>query len=145
MTARERREILVRAINTYGKSAQLDMVVEEMAELTKAISKLRRAGSDDETRAAMENIAEEAADVQIMLDQLRMMFGIVTAPIEEEKLIRLAGRLDHYEKSPLVVALDGEKLMLLSQHEVGLPSPSGCWWRRSSTAMTNYKGGEHHE
>lgn len=127
MTARERREILARAINTYGKSAQLDMVVEEMAELTKAISKLRRAGSDAETRAAMENIAEEAADVQIMLDQLRMMFGIITAPIEEEKLIRLAGRLDH------------------SQHEVGLPSPSGCWWRRRSTTMTSYKGGEHHE
>lgn len=37
MTAEERWTILDRAITTYGAPAQMDMAVEEMAELTKAL------------------------------------------------------------------------------------------------------------
>lgn len=37
MTTEERRALLDRAITTYGASAQMDMAVEEMAELTKAL------------------------------------------------------------------------------------------------------------
>lgn len=37
MTTEERRALLDRAITTYGAPAQMDMAVEEMAELTKAI------------------------------------------------------------------------------------------------------------
>lgn len=94
MTARERSEILASAISTYGKQAQIDMVIEEMAELTKAICKLRRAGPGPEFQKAARNVAEETADVQIVIDQLRMILGFRTEPIEEEKLIRLAGRIE---------------------------------------------------
>lgn len=38
MTTEERRALLDRAITTYGAPAQMDMAVEEMAELTKAPS-----------------------------------------------------------------------------------------------------------
>ena len=42
MTTEERRALLDRAITTYGASAQMDMAVEEMAELTKALCKIKR-------------------------------------------------------------------------------------------------------
>lgn len=41
----------------------------------------------------LENAVEEMADVQIMLDQLRIIFHRSTEEIEEAKLERLAGRL----------------------------------------------------
>lgn len=37
MTTEERRALLDRAITAYGAPAQMDMAVEEMAELTKAL------------------------------------------------------------------------------------------------------------
>lgn len=82
MDAKARRALLEHAIRLYGEPAQMDMAVEEMAELTKAISS-----------TALENAVEEMADVQIMLDQLRIIFHRSTEEIEEAKLERLAGRL----------------------------------------------------
>lgn len=64
MTTEERRALLDRTITAYGAPAQMDMAVEEMA------------------------------DVQIMLDQLRIIFGRSTAEAEEYKLERLKKRLD---------------------------------------------------
>ena len=43
MTTEERRALLDRAITAYGAPAQIDMAVEEMAELTKALCKIKRA------------------------------------------------------------------------------------------------------
>ena len=64
MTTEERRALLDRAITAYGATAQMDMAVEEMA------------------------------DVQIMLDQLRIIFHRSTEEVEEAKLERLKNRLD---------------------------------------------------
>lgn len=75
MTTEERRALLDRAITTYGAPAQMDMAVEEMAELTKALCKVKRVSCAAEAKAALENAVEEMADVQIMLDQLRIIFG----------------------------------------------------------------------
>lgn len=88
MTTEERRALLDRAITTYGAPTQMDMAVEEMAELTKALCKVKRVS------CAAENAVEEMADVQIMLDQLRIIFGRSTAEAEEYKLERLKKRLD---------------------------------------------------
>ena len=74
MTTEERRALLDRAITTYGAPAQMDMAVEEMAELTKALCKIKRAQAGCEVTAAIGNVIEEMADVQIMLDQLRIIF-----------------------------------------------------------------------
>lgn len=92
-----REEILTRAVRTYGKEAQMKMTIEEMSELTKAICKIWRTdpGSPEEAKAA-QNILEEAADVQIMLDQIRIMFGS-TEQIEAQKVDRLRFRLDEYD------------------------------------------------
>ena len=94
MTAEERRALLDRAITAYGAPAQMDMAVEEMAELTKALCKVKRVSCAAEAKAALENAVEEMADVQIMLDQLRILFGRSTAEAEEYKLERLKKRLD---------------------------------------------------
>ena len=94
MTTEERRALLDRAITTYGAPAQMDMAVEEMAELTKALCKVKRVSCAAEAKAVLENAVEEMADVQIMLDQLRIIFGHSTAEAEEYKLERLKKRLD---------------------------------------------------
>lgn len=117
MTEERRTAIMKRAIDTYGQSAQLDLVVEEMAELTKAISKLRRARPGPEFRATVENIVEETADVQIMIDQLRMILAFSTTLAEEEKLQRLDGRLGVYAV---------EKGMVRDTTSHGSPG----WWSR---------------
>lgn len=89
MTTEERRALLDRAITTYGAPAQMDMAVEEMAELTKALCKVKRVSCAAEAKAALENAVEEMADVQI-----RIIFGRSTAEAEEYKLERLKKRLD---------------------------------------------------
>ena len=89
----ERMKILSSAINTFGPLAQQDMMIEEMSELTKAICKYRRAGSNKERDAAACSVLEEIADVQIMLDQMKIMYGSTTEQ-EDAKLVRLCGRLE---------------------------------------------------
>ena len=74
MGKEERIALLTRAIRTYGEPAQIDMAIEEMAELTKALCKIKRAQAGCEVTAAIDNAVEEMADVQIMLDQLRIIF-----------------------------------------------------------------------
>ena len=108
ITAEERRALLDRAITAYGAPAQMDMAVEEMAELTKALCKIKRAQAGCEVTAAIGNAIEEMADVQIMLDQLRLIFARSTDEVEEEKLRRLLGRLNSYAESNLHKWLNGQ-------------------------------------
>ena len=68
--------IMRQAIETYGVQAQCDVAIEEMAELTKAIVKIRRVADDyKKTQAALENLLEEIADVDIMIEQMKIMWG----------------------------------------------------------------------
>lgn len=70
------------------------MAIEEMAELTQALCKVKRAWSEE----AIASIIEEMADVQIMLDQLRLIYG-QTADIEAAKLLRLQRRVIDAQES----------------------------------------------
>lgn len=82
------------AVETYGKEAQTDMMIEEMSELTKALLKHRR----NPTAKTLDNIKEEMADVQIMLDQMHMIYGD-NGEYRAEKLLRLASRLNIDEET----------------------------------------------
>lgn len=95
MTATERHDLLARAISTYGRQAQTDMMLEEMSELTKALLKERRVPPlpVNGLESAVLSIREEMADVQIVLDQMKQIYGDVS-DIEEAKLLRLKQRLD---------------------------------------------------
>lgn len=94
--------ILQQAIDTYGVEAQLDMCIEEMSELTKAICKYKRKGLRliKPPDKVIQDLAEEAADVKIMLLQLNMMLEVEKFDFEdkvneivERKVERLAERL----------------------------------------------------
>lgn len=64
-----RRDTYSEAVRTYGKQSQLIMAMEEMAELTKELSKNIRGAKNTSA------ISEEMADVEIMLEQLKIIFG----------------------------------------------------------------------
>ena len=74
MPTEERRALLDRAITAYGAPAQIDMAGEEMAELTKAHCKIKRAQAGCEVTASIGNVVEEMEDVQSRRDQLRSIF-----------------------------------------------------------------------
>lgn len=80
-----REKILKAAIQKYGRGAQRDKAIEELSELIRALARC-----DDP-----ENLAEEMADVRIMLDQLEIIFANhdKVKQYEYEKLTRLSQRL----------------------------------------------------
>ena len=85
-----RDEILKKALQHYGANLQRIVAIEEMSELTKELCKVSRG----EENAA--HIAEEIADVRIMLDQLEIMFDCAgaAAAYQAAKVERLRKRLE---------------------------------------------------
>lgn len=86
-------EIYKTAINHWGNDMQINQAVEEMAELIQAINKMRQQPSPDH----LDNVDEEIADVEIMLDQLKLIYGITDQKIieiKEKKLERLQKTLE---------------------------------------------------
>lgn len=73
----------------YGKEKQLDMLIEECAELIQAISKYNRGKS-------FNCVAEEIADVEIMIEQIKYLFlcGEDVAKIKEQKIDRQIKRIE---------------------------------------------------
>lgn len=62
----------------YGSAEQSRQCIEECAELIQALNKWHRcqnAGNAARSNAAVVHIAEEIADVEIMLEQLTFLFG----------------------------------------------------------------------
>lgn len=76
-------EILITAIRTFGEKAQESVAMEECAELICAIS--------HKHRGREHNIAEEIADVEIMLEQLKIINNCreEVAEIHKRKIERL--------------------------------------------------------
>lgn len=80
------------AVRAWGRDSQIDMAFEEMAELMKALCKLKRSGGN--SRDAIEAVAEEVADVDLMLRQLERMLDLTeTEQRKTAKLHRLEGLL----------------------------------------------------
>ena len=65
------RDVYINAINAYGTEEQIRMIYEEMCELGVALSKYHRNPGMETVR----DVQEEIADVQIMLEQAKEMFG----------------------------------------------------------------------
>ena len=94
--------IFQNAINRWGETLQLDVLVEECAELIRAVQKYKRkVATGWLILEARGNVAEEAADVLIMIEQLKIMkLGAkdsMEAEIEKwhaNKIERLEGRLE---------------------------------------------------
>ena len=84
-------EVCQKALERWGKEAQLLMVLEEMAELQKEILKNLNRNKDN-----LVEIIDETTDVLIMLDQLQYIYGIEKAVIKHapEKIEKIKARLE---------------------------------------------------
>ncbi len=75
-----KNKIYDRARSEWGDEAQMNMLVEESAEVIHAISKYRRITNDAmksgaEWEKAQEHLRAELADLEIMLEQIKRMIG----------------------------------------------------------------------
>ena len=71
MMAREKqREICKKAVRTFGEYSQCIKAMEECGELIHALS--RKVLDQDPN---LDNICEEVADLEILMDQMRVIFG----------------------------------------------------------------------
>jgi len=80
----------------YGYEAQSNQLIEECAELIQAVNKYRRAEAgvgqpvaEDKKAVAMDNLVEEIADVELMLEQIKYLLQIPAEEIEAIKLYKV--------------------------------------------------------
>ena len=66
----ERCKVYMNALITYGDKNQMIVAIEELSELQKELCKILRGGEN------FPHLAEEIADVTIMLEQLGLMFNL---------------------------------------------------------------------
>lgn len=94
MEKQEENKVYQDAIDLFGVTSQKIMVIEEMSELTKELCKELR------DRGNVENIADELADVEITLAQIKMIYNIHDLVEEHKdfKLHRFAKRMEKIKK-----------------------------------------------
>lgn len=63
------RELYEQALKKWGEEDQLFMFFEEVGELMKAVNKFRRKPNKD----TFDNVCEELADVELVMNQIRIM------------------------------------------------------------------------
>lgn len=80
----------------YGYEAQSNQLVEECAELIQAVNKYRRVEvglgqpvSEDKKAVALENLIEEIADVELMLEQVKYLLQIPEEELDAVKLYKV--------------------------------------------------------
>ena len=76
-------QVMIDVIKRNGYKMQTMVAIEEMSELTKELVKFMRGEANTDA------IAEEIADVEIMLHQLKIIYGIKDEDIEKYKIIKL--------------------------------------------------------
>lgn len=89
------KEILTAALNRWGPELQTAVAIEEMAELTKELCKHARGAHNTDA------IAEEIADVYVMLNQMEILHNVEARVIwwHNTKLARLEERIKAEEDS----------------------------------------------
>lgn len=94
MMSMDEKVILAAAIERYGEGAQLVKCCEELGELTQAICKMFDKSTG--VQPDVEAVVEEIADVEIMIEQVRMILRVdpeMERRWRERKLRRLKARL----------------------------------------------------
>jgi NTP pyrophosphatase (non-canonical NTP hydrolase) len=98
MDASEEKKVFGDAMQMWGTHAQLHMVMEEAAELIKAVCKMERASSDQ--AEALHAFIDELADVSIMISQWIPEVGEDRFNRARDlKMRRLAGKLEKYREA----------------------------------------------
>ncbi len=89
------REVMKIAIDRY-KDMQLIVAIEELSELQKELTKALRNINNNKT-INLENLVEEIADVEIMIEQIKMIFRIDDLEVKnviQRKVNRLLNKLE---------------------------------------------------
>lgn len=85
----EKQKLYAHVLKKWGIETQMDMVIEECAELIQAIQHIKRGRFDQHA-----NLYEELADVDIMIEQMKLWFGANRINVlKADKLKRLEKRL----------------------------------------------------
>jgi hypothetical protein len=73
-------------INVYGEEHQINKAIEEMAELTKELIKYQNKHQEYLTKEKIiKNIKQELADVEVMIEQIKIIFNFTQNEIDEIK------------------------------------------------------------
>lgn len=95
----KKEQLYKQALDEWGYAPQVRMAIEECAELIKALAKIQR----NTNYLTIDDVLEEMADVEIMLEQLKIIFdyevsGLLSISkfqrIKENKLKRLEKLID---------------------------------------------------
>lgn len=80
----------------YGYEEQSNQLIEECAELIQAVSKYRRTATMPYTKqvaskqqTSLDNLVEEIADVEVMLEQIKYLLQIPEEDIQITKLYKI--------------------------------------------------------
>ena len=94
MTPEQEKQVFNRTVAFFGDESQKIMAIEEMSELIKELTKELRQRGD------IKHIAEEIADVEIMLSQLKIIYDVHerVASMREYKLNRISKIMDDLAK-----------------------------------------------
>jgi NTP pyrophosphatase (non-canonical NTP hydrolase) len=84
--------VMKTALDYWGLQAQVDQTVEEMAELIVALHKHAKRVSG---RGTLDDVLDEIADVEMMLAQMRLTFGIDDDTLRE-RIDRKMAKLEDY-------------------------------------------------
>ena len=92
MNGIDRLNLYDQALDQWGLPLQLGMLVEECAEVIQAVNKFQRKGNQE----SIDNLAEEIADVEIMLEQIKRALRLDQQSMDHKtkKLNRLKEMLE---------------------------------------------------
>ena len=93
-------EELKQIADYYGWDAQSNMLIEECAELIQAVNKYKRI-EDSLARLsiAFDNLVEEIADVEIMLEQVKHLMQVPEEDIHTAKVFKIIRTKERIAKS----------------------------------------------
>lgn len=96
-------ERIHRIADHFGEDAQSLQLAEECAELIQAIIKFRRAKGLGQTtvvdyKAALANLIEEIADVELMIEQVKYLLDIPVSDLIEIKINKINRTVDRMAK-----------------------------------------------
>lgn len=87
----ERESVYRNALKVYGQQLQEVVSIEELSEVVKEVCKMQRG------QGSVGKLAEEIADATIMLEQLRMIYGIneEVCAFMDQKILRLKRNVEN--------------------------------------------------
>lgn len=87
------KSIYERIVDEFGTDVQIDIWIEECAELIQALTKFKRCGKTD-------NVYEEIADVEICIEEMKTVFKELDLikGFKEIKLARMEAILKNHNK-----------------------------------------------